>query len=71
MLSPQDRKWERVITFLRKYTCVTKTKLQQSVSSYGIWRDELNFMLRTLEDQQRIRRFSTGRVHKIEWIGRR
>ena len=71
ILGKNDRRLERVVTFLQKYQKVTMTKLQQSVSSYGIRRDELKTILLTLMDQKSIERYYDGRVQIVEWKGER
>ncbi len=69
ILGKSDRRFERVVTFLQKYRKVTLTRLQQSVSSYGIRRDELKNIVLTLMDQQSVKRYYEGRAQVIEWIG--
>jgi hypothetical protein len=69
ILGKSDRRFERVVTFLQKYRDVTMARLQQSVSSYGVRKDELNSILLTLIDQESVQKYYNGRVRMIRWIG--
>ncbi len=71
ILGKSDKRMEKVQAFLRKYRVVTKIRLQQNVSGYGVRKDELNLIINTLLEQNSVRLYNKPgeRVMMIEWIG--
>lgn len=70
ILGKSDKKMERVQAFLKKHKQVTKVRLQQNMSGYGIRKDELGQIMNTLMEQNSLRQYNVpGTTQMIyEWI---
>jgi Txe/YoeB family toxin of Txe-Axe toxin-antitoxin module len=71
IIGRHDKRMEKVQAFLRKYKCVTMSRLQQATSPYGIRKDELKRILETLMEQNSVRQSNQphSKTMIVEWIG--